>query len=82
MRDKRYEMNEIAQPETVVIGETDLLYGVAQIACYLGLAEGRARYLCESGGIPTFKKGRIICSRKTAIEASLPDMGPVSVAAE
>ena len=74
-------MNEIAKPEIVVVGETDLLYGVAQIACYLGLAEGRARYLCESGSVPTFKMGRIICSRKTAIEASLPDMGPVSIPA-
>ena len=72
-------MNETATHETVVVGETDLLYGVAQIACYLGQPEGRARYLCESGFIPTFKEGRIICSRKTAIEASLPDMGPTSI---
>ncbi len=76
-RDKRYKMNEIATLETVVVGETDLLYGVAQIACYLGLAEGRARYLCESGSVPTFKMGRIICSRKSAIEASLDERLPV-----
>ena len=75
-------MNETATHETVVVGETDLLYGVAQIACYLGLVEGRTRYMCERGIIPTFRQGRIICSRKTAIEASLPDMGPASVPAE
>ena len=80
-RDKRYEMNEIATPETAIVGESDLLYGVAQIACYLGLVEGRARFLCESGGVPTFKMGRIICSRKSAIEASLPDMGSASIPA-
>lgn len=47
--------------------DTDLLYGVAQIAKYLGLREKQARNRCDRGEVPTFKLGGTVCARKSTI---------------
>jgi hypothetical protein len=53
--------------------KADLLYGVPAIARYMDMREPQARHLCERGDIPTFRIGRIICSRRSAIDACLAE---------
>ncbi len=55
-------------------GSNKLLYGVAAIAEYLGLAERQARHQIEKGRIPTFKIGGKICARPTALDAWLEEL--------
>jgi excisionase family DNA binding protein len=43
----------------------DTLYGVCAIARVLGTTEEEALRLCESGAIPSFKTGKLICASKT-----------------
>ena len=45
----------------------DLLFGVPKIADFLGVTERQARHQCESGRLPTFKMGQIICSRRSTL---------------
>ena len=51
----------------------DLLYGVPAIAEFLGLKVRQARHQRETGRLPTFKLGNIICARKTSLMAFLAD---------
>jgi len=53
--------------------KVDLLYGVPAIARYMDMREPQARHLCERGDIPTFRMGRIICSRRSTIDAHLAE---------
>ncbi len=46
-----------------------LLYGVPQIASYLGIKERQARHQIREGRIPTFRLGRVICTREAEVEA-------------
>ena len=52
-------------------GSDKLLYGVAAIAEYLGLAERQARHQIEKGRIPTFRIGLAICARPAKLDAWL-----------
>ena len=45
----------------------DLLYGVSAIAKFLGVEVRQARHQCESGRLPTFKLGQIICGRRSTL---------------
>ena len=52
----------------------DLLYGVKAIADYLGIDEPAARYRCETGQIPTFKMGIIICAKRSTLARWLDEI--------
>lgn len=52
---------------TEQVDTADLLYGVQAIAKFLGLRERQARHLCEKGSLPTWKEGKMICSRRSTI---------------
>ncbi len=45
-----------------------LLYGVPQIAAYLGIKERQARHQIREGRIPTFRLGKVICTREKEVE--------------
>lgn len=47
----------------------DLLYGLASIGQELGLSERQALHQHEKGMIPTFKLGRTVCARRSALAA-------------
>lgn len=51
------------------MARTDLLYGVAAIASHLELTQRQVLHLHEKAGIPTFKMGRTVCARRSALEA-------------
>lgn len=51
----------------------DLLYGVPAIGEFLGLTARQARHLCEVGRVPTFKVGKMICSRRTMLSTWLDE---------
>ncbi len=60
--DERAEM--IEQSEL----SSDLLEGADEIAEFMGLESKRRVYhLCESGSLPIFRLGRIICARKSTL---------------
>lgn len=63
-------MSQVAttRPETA-----DLLYTVPSIAEYLDLQEAQARHQIARGRIPTFRMGKIICSRKSWLRSWLDD---------
>lgn len=52
----------------------DLLYGVPAIAKYLGIRDRQARHSCETGRIPTFRIGSIICARKSDVDAWIANL--------
>lgn len=49
-------------------GGSDLLYGVGAIAAHLNLTKRQVYHLASTGGLPTFKIGKTVCGRKTAVE--------------
>jgi len=53
---------------------SDLLYGVAAIASYLGLTEKQARHRTQQGTIPTFKMGSVVCARRSSLRAWLANL--------
>ena len=59
------------EAQLAVKGDTvkggDLLYGVPAIADFLGLRVRQARHQCETGRVPTFKLGQIICARRSTL---------------
>lgn len=46
--------------------ETDLLYGLGAIGKHLGLTARQVEHLVEKG-LPTFKLGRTVCARRSAL---------------
>ena len=56
------------------MSEKPMLYGVQEIADYLGMRERQARHQIEKGRIPTFKIGGKICARPTALDAWLEEL--------
>ena len=64
------------QPGPVPRPDGDLLYGVAQIAEFLGLEIGQARHQCQTGRLPTFKLGIAVCSRRTTLQWWLDQQMP------
>ena len=53
--------------ETETIMDGDLLYGVSQIAKFLGIETRQARHQCETKRLPCFKLGQIICARRSKL---------------
>lgn len=48
---------------------SELLYGIKTIARFLELSPRQTQHLHDTGQLPTFKLGRIICARKPTINA-------------
>jgi hypothetical protein len=60
--------------EQAAIG--DLLYGAAAISRFVfGNEEDRRKVYClaNSGSIPTFKMGAVLCSRRSSIAAAIAE---------
>ena len=66
-----------ASDEKSGVARKPFLYGVQEIADYLGLAERQARHQIEKGRIPTFRMGAIICARPASIDAWLEKLSPI-----
>ena len=49
---------------------SDLLYGVDDIAEYLGVPKRAAYKLVERKRIPFFKIGRTLCARRSSLDAA------------
>ena len=47
----------------------DLLHGIKRIAAFLEIGPRQAQYLHDKGEIPTFKIGKIVCARKSGLNA-------------
>jgi len=50
-------------------GVGDLLYGARPIAEHLGITERQARYLIDQGTLPAWKEGKMICARRSSLNA-------------
>jgi excisionase family DNA binding protein len=50
---------------------SDLLYGVEDIAGYLGISKRAAYHLVERKRIPFFKIGRTLCARRSSLISAL-----------
>ena len=59
----------------------DLLYGAHAIAAFLGVKTRAAYHLIETGRIPHFKIGKVVCSRRTSLAAKLDELEAESSAA-
>ncbi|MCJ2133335.1 DNA-binding protein [Methylobacterium sp. J-026] len=51
----------------------DLLYGVPAIAKAFGWGPRQAYHLKQAHGLPTFKIGRIVCAKRSAIRQWISD---------
>ena len=47
--------------------ETDLLWGLKEIARYLNKTPRQAQHMHEKKLIPTFKMGAVVCATKSAL---------------
>lgn len=54
--------------------EADLLTGIADIAEHLSWPERRVLHMHEKGLIPTFKLGRAVCARRSALARHFADL--------
>ena len=54
--------------------KADLLYGAGRIAEYLELSPDAVYHLARQRRLPTFRMGRTICARKSAIAAKLDEL--------
>lgn len=52
----------------------DLLYGVPEIAAFMGRTQNTIYYLARSDDFPTFKIGGKVCARRSTINQWLADM--------
>lgn len=50
-------------------GVGDLLYGARPIAEHLGITERQARYLIDQRTLPAWKEGKMICARRSSLNA-------------
>lgn len=48
---------------------SDLLYGFKAIGKYLQISARQAQHRASEGGIPTFKMGHTVCSRRSTLDA-------------
>jgi len=53
---------------------SDLLYGVEDIAGFLGVTKRAAYHLVERKRIPFFKIGRTLCARRSSLLAAMDRM--------
>jgi hypothetical protein len=47
--------------------KNDTLYGLGTIARFIGRSEPEARHLADTGQLPTFKLGKLICASKSEL---------------
>jgi excisionase family DNA binding protein len=60
---------------TDIINEgPDLLYGAAKIADYLGVKRSVVYHLVETGRLPSFKVGAVVCARRSKLNAAFDEM--------
>lgn len=52
----------------------DLIEGVAAIAEHLGMKRRRVQYLHESGQMPTFLLGKVVCARRSTLSNWLAEL--------
>jgi excisionase family DNA binding protein len=52
----------------------DLLYGAAKIADYLGVKRSVVYHLVETGRLPSFKVGAVVCARRSKLLAAFDAM--------
>jgi len=52
----------------------DLLYGVPEIAAFMGRTPNTIYYLARSEDFPTFKIGGKVCARRSSINAWLAQL--------
>lgn len=55
-------MNDVSQTD-----ESDLLYGVDQIAEHLKMKRRQVYHLHDQGNLPTFKIGGKVCARRSTL---------------
>ena len=48
---------------------SDILHGLKAIAKHAGLTDRQAKHLAASHGLPTFKLGKSVCSRRSDVDA-------------
>ena len=62
----------------------DLLYGMPEIAAFLGLKVPQARHLSDTGAIPTFKLpgNRNTCARRSSLATWLAEQEAAALAAK
>jgi excisionase family DNA binding protein len=53
---------------------SDLLYGAAAIADFLGLTNKAVYHLLAAGRLPHFKVGRTVCARRSSVLAAFERM--------
>ena len=46
-----------------------ILHGIKAIAEHLGLTDRQAKHLAAKHGLPTFKLGKTVCSRRSDVDA-------------
>lgn len=49
------------------MAERELLYGLEGIAEFAGLTVPQVKHQIKQNGWPTFKQGRIVCARRSAL---------------
>jgi excisionase family DNA binding protein len=57
---------------------SDLLYGARAIAGYLGVSQKQVYHLIETKRIPAFKVGKVVCSRRSTMDAALDHLEAAS----
>jgi hypothetical protein len=68
-----------SEPDTLISAlasaeqEGDLLYGALPISRHLGLTERQVRHLHETGRMPSFKVGHIVCARRSTLNTWLAE---------
>lgn len=65
---------EPVRPEIQAADTADLLYGVGEIASFLGLREPQVRGHVERGLVPTFKIGGKVCARRASLTRWLNEL--------
>jgi excisionase family DNA binding protein len=61
----------VTAPATV---GSDLLYGAAKIAEYLGVKRSVVYHLVETGKLPSFKVGAVVCARRSKLDAAIEQL--------
>jgi hypothetical protein len=62
-------------------GDTDLLYGVGQIAGHLRMTARQVYHLHDQGHLPTFKLGGKVCARRSRLAQHFAEQEAVAAAA-
>lgn len=64
----------------MLLDDDQILYGVPAIADAFKLKPRQVYYLKENHGLPTFKVGRIVCAKRSAVRAWIESVAEKSAA--